>query len=363
MRRLNSQAELRRLLNSKHERSLLQLAVYLCIVLALHTAAMMTLEGLSFEQAVWLTATTAVTVGYGDFAAQTTLGRFATILLLYGGGIFVLFHAAANYFEYRLSRRMKMIQGRWSWKMKDHILILNTPQLNTVNYFRRLCEEFHNATDFRGRPILVVTDNFPDGLPEEIREFGVVHVHAHATDSSALIEAGAADAAAILVLAEDATDKRSDATSFDILHRLGEIGTKASILAESVEDSNKPRLRRAGAMMVLRPIRFYPEIVVRGFVCPGAEAVLENLFTNVGEECHGYKVNIRAENWIDVVAAALKAGLGTAIGFQSRSDDTITTNPPATDPVDAKALFLIVNENNVLSNEDMQNRLSEIGLR
>ncbi len=353
----------RRALNHELERSLLLSALYLAVVLGLHVIAMMGFEKLSFEQSVWLTATTAVTVGYGDYSAHTTMGRISTILLLYGGGIFVLFHTAADYFNYRMTRRLKMIEGRWRWNMKDHILILNTPRFNPVNYFRRLSREFADTVDFAERRILIVTDHYPDGLPEEIRETGIVHMHAHATDPDALTQAGAQQAAAIMVLAEDATNKRSDATTFDILHRLEEIGATTTILAESVEDTNKPRLLAAGATMVVRPIRFYPEIVVRGFVCPGAETILENLFTGGGDECHGYKVDVHADKWSDIVIAVLQAGLGTAIGYQARSDGAIHTNPPANETVDATALFLVVDENLVPTNEQMQLRLAEIGLR
>ena len=56
-------------------------------VASVHVLAMMEFEDLSLRHAVWLTMTTLVTVGYGDFAAKTALGQTSTILLLKTGEI------------------------------------------------------------------------------------------------------------------------------------------------------------------------------------------------------------------------------------------------------------------------------------
>src|SRR5690554_7284619 len=44
-------------------------------------------EPLSFFDAVWLTMTTLVTVGYGDYAPVTAVGRISTIALMFLGSI------------------------------------------------------------------------------------------------------------------------------------------------------------------------------------------------------------------------------------------------------------------------------------
>jgi len=64
-------------------------------VAGLHVAAMISLEDLSPREAVWLTMTTLVTVGYGDYAAKTPLGQTATVLLLYLAGVFLAAQAAS----------------------------------------------------------------------------------------------------------------------------------------------------------------------------------------------------------------------------------------------------------------------------
>mgnify|MGYP000209091973 CR=1 FL=1 len=85
-----------------------------------------------------------------------------------------------------------------------------------------------------------------------------------------------ANASSIIVLAKRESDKASDGRTFDILHRLKELGVKGRILAECVDDANRDRLIKAGADVVIRPIRAYPEMILRAFVAPGAEEIIEN---------------------------------------------------------------------------------------
>ena len=61
--------------------------MWLTAIVCLHVVAMNQLEGLALHDALWLTLTTATTVGYGDLSPSTLWGRLATVILIYGGGI------------------------------------------------------------------------------------------------------------------------------------------------------------------------------------------------------------------------------------------------------------------------------------
>ncbi|MDH3660407.1 MAG: potassium channel family protein, partial [Alphaproteobacteria bacterium] len=215
-------------------RTLIRAGIYLLVVFALHSWIMVEAEGLRVDEAIWLTLTTVVTVGYGDYSAQTLIGRLATVILLYIGSIFVLFHVAADYFEYRTQRKMAMLRGRWKWKMKDHVLLLNSPTINRDRYILGLVEELHRTERWCDSPVLMLTRDYGDGLPEEFQTAGVVHYHGDASSPDDLEAVDASDASVILVLAEDAGDKRSDETNFNVLHRLRELNVKRRIIVECV---------------------------------------------------------------------------------------------------------------------------------
>ena len=327
------------------------------IVLALHTLAMMVIEELPPGDALWLTLTTVVTVGYGDLSASTPWGRAATVLLIYVGGIFVVFQSAAEYFEYRADRRIKMHCGQWRWNMKEHIVLLNAPGINPIQYINRLVREFRTVERYRESPVMVVTTSFPDGLPERLHDIGVVHYSGHTNDPAVLRDARVKEAEIIIVLARQEGEANSDAATFDILHRLKVQNTRATIVAECVATSNRDRLVGAGADIVVRPIRFYPEIVVRALVAPGTEEILANLFTGHGDACIRYDLAIDGNSWANVVTVVMARNAGTAIAFLSQ-DGTILTNPAPDTEVRAKALFVIVRQGHEIAPAAMKELLS-----
>ncbi|MGI9437347.1 MAG: potassium channel family protein [Geminicoccaceae bacterium] len=339
------------------KRTLIQAGLYLVLVFALHSWIMVEVEGLRVDEAIWLTLTTVVTVGYGDYAAETIWGRAATVILIYVGSIFVLFHIAADYFEYRTERKMAMLRGRWKWQMKDHVLLLNSPSINRDRYILGLVEELHRTGQWRDCPVLILTRDYEEGLPEEFQEAGVVHYHGDATAPEDLEAVDADQASVIIVLAQNAADKRSDEITFNVLHRLQEHGVKSRIIAECVRRANRERLRQAGADCVMRPVRFYPEIVVRAIDSPGTEQILENLFMSENDECCSFEVEIESVRWSALASALMSQGLGTAIAYQDDSREephNVMCNPAPDTLVSTKWLYIIVKQELSVTKADIE---------
>ncbi|NKC10871.1 MAG: hypothetical protein GKR94_01285 [Gammaproteobacteria bacterium] len=322
--------------------SLARTAVYLALIFAAHTVAMMTLEGMAPGDALWLTLTTATTVGYGDISAATALGRTATVVLLYAGGIFVVAKIAGDYFDYRNERRMRMARGEWEWDMDNHIVIINIPDEDPEHYLRVLIGQFRAAKVYQDAPIQILTPDFADGFPARMSELAeVVHYHAHGTEDEALRAVNVERARAVVVLSRSDYDHSCDSVTFDILHRLRSAGVAAPVLAECVRDTNRARLRRAGADIVIRPNRAYPGMVVRGFVAPGSEQLMEELFTSEGGEYRRLAVDIDCKPWAQVVIALIENDFGVAVAYEDRTGN-VHASPAAAHAVNAQALFVMV---------------------
>ncbi len=328
-------------------RSLLRLVLWLAAISVAHVAAMSAFEGLSVGDALWLTATTMTTVGYGDLSAATAEGRWATALLLYGGGIFVLGKGAADYFEYRADRRALRERGRWRWRMKDHLVIANAPNGGAETYFRLLLTQLRETEWGRDRDIVLVSECWPQGLPAEIAALGVRHVHGLPYNEERLKDAAVDEAAAVVLLAADEKDPASDALAFDLLHRIRGIEssafTAAPVLVECVDDRNRDRLR-PWAQTVMRPMRGYPGMLVRALNAPGSEQILENLFTHRGDECLRYDVDIEDVQWREAVCSFMRAGFGTLLGYVPAGGEDVVVNAAPEQRVDADALFLLAKE-------------------
>ena len=320
----------------------------------------MVFEGFSAADALWLTLTTATTVGYGDLSAVTLWGRVSTVVLLYIGGIFVLAKLVGDYFDYRTEKRIRQKCGEWEWNMQDHILIINTPKEDGEGFFVKMIDQIRANPRYGDKVIQILTKRFPNGLPSKLSGMeGVSHKNRDALDDQQLLAAGADKAAAIMILAREEHNPDSDSRTFDILHRLQEfkIGDTL-VIAECVNDLNRERFQRAGAAVVMRPIRSYPEMLVRGLVAPGSEQIIENMFTSNADEYVRHEVTIANLPWKSVVRQLIEEDLGTAVAYINHTSGQVETNPRAETLVNGSALFVIANEDNRQSTEAIQSDLN-----
>jgi voltage-gated potassium channel len=357
----------RRLTGSEHFHTELNIirriavfGVALWLLIFIHSMAMVVFEGMSMGDAIWLSITTITTVGYGDYSAATFMGRAATVVLLYIGGIFLLAQLASDYVDYRIARRERIIEGKWDWNMNGHILILNSPAYNAEIYFRRIVGQIRELSEYARTPIQILTTQFEDGLPVSLQEMGVRHYHGSPNHFDDLKHVNVAQARHILVLAQNEYDRAVDSITFDIVHRLNELGVVDRTYVECVDDDNRERLYKIGARVVLRPIRSYPEIVVRAMVAPGSEAIIEDFFTHDGDHPQRYAVDLEGVLWYQVVSALAQADFGTAMGYIDPATEHVVPNPAAATRVNSRALIVLVRESAEPSGEQIRECLQTI---
>ena len=113
---------------------------------------------------------------------------------------------------------------------------------------------------------------------------------------------------------------------------------------------------------MLRPIRFYPEIVVRAIDSPGTEVILENLFTKQGDECVGFEVSVRGVRWAEVVTQLMVAGIGTAVAYASPPDHAVHCNPAPNDEIDASVVYLIVKADRGVTARQVRAALAKLSI-
>lgn len=335
--------------------SIIRSCLLLTVLFVLHIGFMMHYEDLSLGDATWLTLTTATTVGYGDISAASTQGRLATILLIYLGGIFILAKVVGDYFDYRLEVRDKKTKGYWRWNMNDHIVILNTPSHSGERYLQRLIKQFRASIHYKDTSIYLLSRHFENGLPNFITQLNnVVHYNGNPGNPQDLEAVCVNKARDIIVLTKDENDQSSDGRTFDILHRLNDLNVNAGILVECVEDNNRKRLEDAGANIVIRPIRAYPEMIVRAFDAPGSERIIENMFNSEDDEYRRYDVEISDMAWSEVVTRLITHDVGIAVAYIERNTNEMVYNPPANTMPHIQALITISKENNTYSNDDVK---------
>ena len=348
LKRKNSRHKFRKKVHLHETSDIKKRFILLAGIIALHSLAMVFFEDLNWWQAFWLTMTSASTTGYGDISAVTFWGQFSTILLIYGLGITLLALIASDYVELRLMRKEMRIKGRIKWDdMQNHILIINTPKHDSERYLGLLISQISQTPELVDIPVQILTTAFPEGLPLELRSQGVVHHTGDALENDMLASAGVHKAKYIIVLCQDVQDSHSDSSTFDILHRIQELSPSAFIMAEAINDSNRPRFKAAGAKAVIRPVRAYPEMLVRSLIAPGTEQVLEDLFRHQGDHTIRLNVRLTGVTWAQVVTTLIQKNVGTALGYVQENGDIIT-HPQTYSIIEAEGLIILINDDQVI---------------
>lgn len=235
--------------------------------------------------------------------------------------------------------------------MKDHILIINTPNENTENYLCQLIEQIRKTPELEGFPIQIMTRKFDQGLPDSITNMGVVHYSGVAENSENLQAVNVDLARYILLITRDPNDPISDSLTFDVLNRIKDIGTRATLVAEIAQDANRQRMKAVGADIVLRPVRAYPELLVRAIVAPGTEEVLENLFTHDDDHMIRFDLSFKDKIWSDVVSNFVRGGAGIPMAYVNESG--VHCNPLPDELCTGKAIISLVHESQKLSLEQV----------
>ena len=319
---------------------------------------MMFFESMSFMDALWLTFTSATTVGYGDLYAQTTYGRLATIALLYICGIAILAQVAVMYFDYHQEIRENKLRGDWYWSMKNHIVFLNSPKQMGEEYFYRAISQLReNKSELSNTPIIIVSDLFKDGISNNLRQLNIAHVRKSVGDNEALKAANVEEAHTIIILSQNQIDPASDSINFDLIYRLKAMNVKARIIAEVINDENRERFKKAGANHIIRPIRSYPELLTRTIVAPGSEQIIESLFDHNGAECIRYNLEMKGK-WADIIQTLAKNDIGLPIAYEDQNSE-IVVNPSVVRTAEMKAIFIIENEGRIQTREELGEILKE----
>jgi voltage-gated potassium channel len=316
-----------------------------------------TFEDLTLFESFWMTMTTLVTVGYGDFAPATTPGRISTIVLMFVAAITIITLIISDFIEYRFYRRERILTGRWIYKMQNHIVIINTPQTGGEQYFSRFASQVRAVPGYESIPIMILTRQFPNGLPPELSDQGLVHFHGTGSDPTALKAVHAGSARHIIVLAADEADPASDSLTFDIAHRLGESNLCHHVTVECVSDENRARFKSVGVRTILRPVRTYPEIMVRSVVAPGSEKVLEDLFNYENDHPHRYEIELDDLTWADIVSALIRHGIGTALAYIDENGEVVC-HPPTDQEIEGKGLIVLVKSNETPTVEIVEKALT-----
>lgn len=322
----------RRRLGGSSRFRILSLAVVLAVLFGLHTAAMVGLEGLSVGEAAWLTVTTATTVGYGDLSAGTPAGRWATVLLMYVGGIFVLAQLAGLVFEATQARLERQRYGKVALDVRDHVVIVGWRR----RYVTRVIAEVRGSiTALRDAEIVIVSPTLAT-LPDDLPRGDVHHVNGDLDREDILARANPRHAARIAILPEG-DDEGADLVNLALLARLRRLAPGVPVLLAARNPEAQTLAGDLGATDAIAFDANYPDVCARALLAVGAEGVIDDLLDRSGAEL--LQLELPLVTTVGEVLAATIAH-GTLLGLRLADGDYLL-HPPTDRAVRGEALVFL----------------------
>jgi voltage-gated potassium channel len=228
----------------------------------------MSIEGWSFSDALFMSATTITTVGFGEVHPLSERGRLFTITLLLAGlgvvsyalsvlvGVVIEGEIGLRWEERRMDRQVDQVRGH-------HI----------VAGFGRVGRQTALALRDLGHQVVVI-DEVPAALSDAVAS-GFLVVEGNATEDATLSRSGI-DRAAGLIAALG-----SDSDNVYVTLSARSLNAKLPIVARANEGSAVPKLTRAGATQAVSLYDTAGRQMARLALRPGTVDFVENLFKGV----------------------------------------------------------------------------------
>src|SRR5690349_7480302 len=205
--------------------------------IAVGTVAFHLLEGWSILDSLYVTAQTVTTVGFGDIAPRTAVGRaFATVFMMVGVGV-VLYALTSTvqsivhselFARYGHSRKMS--------KLRDHFIICGAGRVGS-----------HLIRSLRADDGLFMVIESDQRRCEALMDMNIPVLVRDATLEESLVEAGVEHARGLASCLPD------DADNVYVVLTARDLNPDIHIVARAAEEQAEAKLIRAGANRVVAP--------------------------------------------------------------------------------------------------------------
>ncbi len=265
-------------LKGKHLRSVLMYVGIVLVCCVLNTVTFYFAErsqgrDYTLFDAVWFSATSITTVGYGDLSPQTVVGRIGTMVLMYMIGVACLPVAVAHLFAYFEIVRELEATGMSENKKDDCLIIVHFPNAHWV---KALIEEVRADPLHEAIPVWVV-DPLLERLPEPLASMPGVHfVHGNTIDLDTYRRANAGQAKFIVVLPREPHLSDTDASTSTVVRVIRQI-SDARIIPVRVDSKNDHLFEGVrGLVPGDFPMKVAAQELTDPFVARGMDSLLSN---------------------------------------------------------------------------------------
>ena len=325
-------------------RIIIPFALLIMAVFALGIIGYRLIEHWTWLEALYMTAITLTTVGFGEVRPLSNSGRVFTIfLILLGvGAVAYGFSTVAQYVlatdlgpTLRRRRQMRMIQN-----LQNHVIV--------CGYGRVGRSVFETLRDGADNVVVIERD---EDLVSSIREQGIVVVWGDATSDDTLREAGIERAKGLIACAG------LDSDNLFIVLSARTLNPHLYIVSRAVNPGNESKMQRAGANRVVSPYQIGGRQMANFISRPNVTEFLDFVTLDSGLELWLEELRIGSGSPLagqTVVEANIRRATGATLVALVRSETGATLTPDESTRLEAGDELI------VLGTRDQLSRLEEM---
>ena len=304
-----------------------RLLLIIAIMITISSLALSRVEpNLSIFDAIWWSIVTLTTVGYGDIAPVTILGRFiATIDMFLGIGILATF--TAQIASILVEKKNMEYLGISDYKFKEHIILCEW------NYrAKAIVNELRLDESTQEKPVVLIAE--VDRKPMDDRN--LFFIQGNVCDET-LERANLIAASTVIILGDDNLDDTArDAKVILSTLTVESINTHAYIIVELVNESHLQTCKRAKADEIIVGSELSSMLISQAVLNHGISKVVSDLLTaHRGNQL--YKIPIPqsqiGKTFMDVFVYLKQSYHSIAVAIEKEPEGEVISNPPADYPL------------------------------
>lgn len=232
---------------------------------------------LTFADAIWYSAISITTIGYGDFSAVSLGARVGTIFFIVITGLAAFTMALGMGIDWLMERQYKERSGMGSKSVKDHLLIINFPNERRV---RQIIEEYLLDPHHKNDEIVIVSnqmETLPFNLPN------VHFIRGSSLEEETFRRANSRYAKLAIVLSTSYDNAASDSLAASTVTILEHLNPGMRTVAEVLDANHTLLFKGAKNVSLVYTFKMSNNLIVQEVQDPGVSMLTQAITSNLIE--------------------------------------------------------------------------------